>query len=158
MGSVKERIFTFTSCNFVSQLQSFWNLKPQSSWFAIADKVRQFLIWSYGQNRVTCFVSNEAHNFWCFSCSAFAPIGAYLFSAKVVGVLYDQQALIYSSQSSTPVAANTCLGSACFGSSLLLLAFLCALSALGILWFMRRTRRFYTHHYQSFPLKGQLQS
>ena len=154
----KEGIFTFTSCNFAFQLRSFSNSKSQSLWFAFANKVRQFLIWSNGQNRATCFVSNEAHNFWRFSCSAFAPIGAYLFSAKVVGVLYDKQALIYSSQSLTPVAANTCLGSACFGSSLLLLAFLCALSALGTFWFMRRTRRFYTQHFQSFPLKGQLQS
>jgi len=72
------------------------------------------------------------------SCSS--PIGAYLLSAKVVGVLYDREAAVYRSQSQLHVAENTCLGSRCFGSSLLVLAFLCFLSAIINFWFMMRTR------------------
>lgn len=60
---------------FVSQLWSFWNLKSQSSWSAIANKVRQFLIWSNGQDRATCFrVSDEAHNSWRFHAVPLHPL------------------------------------------------------------------------------------
>ncbi|KAG0626879.1 hypothetical protein M758_2G158200 [Ceratodon purpureus] len=85
--------------------------------------------------------------------SAAAPIGAYLLSAKVVGVLYDKQAAIYRSQALTHVAQNVCMGTRCFGSSLLVLAFLCALSAILNFWFMMRTRSFYSPPQPSSPFK-----
>lgn len=72
------------------------------------------------------------------SCGA--PIGAYLLSAKVVGALYDRQAAVYRSHAPLHVAENTCMGTGCFGSSLLVLAFLCAFSAIVNFWFMMRTR------------------
>lgn len=77
---------------------------------------------------------------YCNFCSCGAPIGAYLLSAKVVGVLYDKEAAVYRSQAAINVAENTCLGTRCFGSSLLVLAFLCAVSAILNFWFMMRTR------------------
>ncbi|KAG0570951.1 hypothetical protein KC19_6G200300 [Ceratodon purpureus] len=83
------------------------------------------------------------------SCAA--PIGAYLLSTKVVGVLYDKEAAVYRSQALTHVAENTCLGTQCFGPSLLVLAFLCFLSAIMTFWFMVRTRPFYTQQQPSSP-------
>lgn len=89
------------------------------------------------------------------SCAA--PIGAYLLSAKVVGVLYDKQATLFKSQAVNLVAENTCLGTQCFGSSLLVLAFLCALSAILNFWFMIRTRSYYDQQQPSPPSRVHVQ-
>lgn len=82
-----------------------------------------------------------------------APLGAYFLSAKIVGVLYDKEAAVYRSHSPIPVAENTCMGTRCFGSSLLVLALLCALSATLTLWFTMRTRPFYKHRQPSSSLR-----
>lgn len=88
---------------------------------------------------------------------AAAPIGAYVLSTQVVGVLYDKQAAIYRSQTlPSTVGENTCLGTPCFGAPLLVLALLCFVSAMVTFWFMMRTRSFY-HQPEASPSPRKVQ-
>eukprot|EP01018_Ginkgo_biloba_P019272 Gb_19988 [translate_table: standard] len=78
-------------------------------------------------------------------------IGSYVFSAKVLGALYDKQATLYqnnSKESTVQGEENTCYGWECFGFAFLYLSLICLIGALACLWLIQRTRRLYSRKYQ----------
>ncbi|KAJ7557404.1 hypothetical protein O6H91_05G125500 [Diphasiastrum complanatum] len=76
------------------------------------------------------------------------PIGSYLLSAKLVGVLYDQEAAWYQKQFhgtlNIPLEANICQGQRCFALAMLSLAIVCMIGVVASIVFWMHTKHVYS--------------
>lgn len=82
------------------------------------------------------------------------PLGAYILSAKVVGVLYDREVANYHSRFPNRQwnldDINTCYGQRCFGFSLVFLALVCLVGTVVDVILALRTTGFYQRLQASF--------
>lgn len=74
-----------------------------------------------------------------------SPLGAYLFSVRVAGYFYDQQAKLQVPSSNVPTASNEmlCVGKSCFGITFFIMAAISIVGSAIAAVLVYRTRQFY---------------